>query len=187
MAARKPVDSQSGRAALAKLEQSPDDRTAQRTAVKWLLEELARRAPGHAVEVRVPPFAAVQVIAGPRHTRGTPPAVVEMSAQTWLSLATGRLEWSAALQSGAIWASGQRTDLSPLLPLISRPISPRPSAADPQRIETLTTAKQTPDSVHPPPRREGYRSARSTSGNDPPQNPNDDSDQASNHHHRRDL
>lgn len=150
MAARKPVISAVGRAALVRLEESPDDRTAQRIAVRWLLEELARRAPGHAVEVRVPPFAAVQVIAGPKHTRGTPPAVVEMSAATWLSLATGRLDWAAALQSGAIRASGQRTDLSPLLPLISRPESSWLCAKDPQQAQAVPTANQTPpDALSP--------------------------------------
>jgi hypothetical protein len=126
MAARKPVTPQEGRDALIRLESDPEDRTAQRVAVRWLLEELARRAPGHAVEVRVPPFAAVQAIAGPRHTRGTPPAVVEMSARTWLSLATGQLGWAEAMASGVILASGQRTDLAPLLPLVAAP--PRPGA-----------------------------------------------------------
>jgi hypothetical protein len=118
------VTQQDGRDALLRLQGDPDDRASQRVAVRWLLEELARRAPGHAVEVRVPPFAAVQAIAGPRHTRGTPPAVVEMSARTWLALATGELGWAEAMASGVILASGQRTDLAPLLPLTGQP--PRP-------------------------------------------------------------
>lgn len=86
--------------------------------MRWLLEELARRAPGHAVEIRVPPFAAVQAVAGPRHTRGTPPAIVELSAQTWISLATGRMTWEDAVASGGVRASGVRADLSTWLPLI---------------------------------------------------------------------
>ncbi len=86
-------------------------------AVRYTLELLADRAPGGAVEVRVPPLAVVQCVAGPRHTRGTPPAVVETDPQTWLALATGRLEWQQALECGALIASGERTDLSGWLPL----------------------------------------------------------------------
>src|SRR5690606_35907416 len=81
------------------------------TAVRWTLQLLEERAPGRTVEVRVPPFGAVQVIAGPRHTRGTPPNVVEMNARTWLELAAGRLEWVAALEAGRVSASGSRADL----------------------------------------------------------------------------
>lgn len=117
MPRRTPVPEQDGRAALARLARTPEDRPAQATAVRWLLAELARRVPGRAVEVRVPPYGAVQVVAGPRHTRGTPPAVVEMSPATWLELATGRLGWDDAMASGAILASGERADLSGFLPL----------------------------------------------------------------------
>lgn len=85
--------------------------------VKHYLAVLEARAPGRSVEVRVPPFAAVQVVPGVRHTRGTPPAVVETDAGTWLALATGRTTWAEALGSGAVVASGERTDLSPYLPL----------------------------------------------------------------------
>jgi len=88
-----------------------------RDAVRVLLTELARRAPGRSVEVRVPPFGAVQCVAGPRHTRGTPPNVVETDALTWLLVATGRLAWTDAVASGRISASGIRTDLSEYLPL----------------------------------------------------------------------
>jgi hypothetical protein len=91
-------------------------------AVRWSLEELAERAPGRATEVRVPPFGAVQCVAGPRHTRGTPPNVVETDPMTWLLLATGRLSWTDALASGRISASGIRTDLSEYLPLHDRRI-----------------------------------------------------------------
>lgn len=95
-------------------------RDAVATAVRYLLQQLAERAPGNAVEVRVPPFAAVQCIEGPRHTRGTPPNVVETDAATWLALANGALRWDDAVASGAVHASGQRADLSALLPLRPR-------------------------------------------------------------------
>ncbi len=85
--------------------------------VKHYLAVLEQRAPGRSVEVRVPPYAAVQVVPGVRHTRGTPPAVVETDAETWLALATGRTTWGDALDSGSVLASGERTDLSPYLPL----------------------------------------------------------------------
>ncbi|MCW2807296.1 MAG: hypothetical protein JWQ93_1251 [Marmoricola sp.] len=85
---------------------------------KHFLAVLAMKAPGHSVEVRVPPYAAAQVIPGVRHTRGTPPAVVELDAATWVALATGEVTWDAALAEGRIRASGQRADLSTYLPLI---------------------------------------------------------------------
>jgi len=88
-----------------------------RTAVRYLLETLAERAPGKAVEVRVPPVAAVQCVPGPAHTRGTPPNVVETDPVTWFRLATGRLGWAAAVGAGAVRASGARADLSAYLPL----------------------------------------------------------------------
>ena len=88
------------------------------TAVRWTAEELAVRAPGRSVEVRVPPVAAVQCIEGPRHTRGTPTNVVETDPQTWLGLATGSLTWDEAVASGAVRASGTRADLTAYLPLV---------------------------------------------------------------------
>jgi hypothetical protein len=91
-----------------------------RTAVRFTLEELAVSSPGNSVEVRVPPAGAVQAVAGPRHTRGTPPNVVETDATTWLALATGRIAWDDAVASGKVSASGTRADLSPVLPLITR-------------------------------------------------------------------
>jgi hypothetical protein len=94
------------------------ERAVLRDAVRTLLAELARIAPGHSVEVRIPPFGAIQCVAGPRHTRGTPPNVVETDAMTWLLLATGRLAWRAAVASGKVRASGIRTDLSEYLPLV---------------------------------------------------------------------
>ena len=94
------------------------DRAVLRAAVKESLAVLAAVAPGRTVEVRVPPFGAAQCIAGPRHTRGTPPNVVETDARTWLGLATGRLGWTAAVTSGALVASGNRApEVARFLPL----------------------------------------------------------------------
>ncbi|MFB2555544.1 sterol carrier family protein [Herbiconiux liangxiaofengii] len=87
------------------------------TAVRYLLQRLADDAPGNSVEVRVPPFGAVQCIEGPGHTRGTPPNVVEMDARTWLELATGALAWGEGLASARIHASGQRADLTGHVPV----------------------------------------------------------------------
>ncbi len=87
------------------------------TAVRYLLQLLVEKAPGNAVEVRVPPFGAVQVLEGPRHTRGTPPNVVETDTATWIALATGAESWADAVAAGRILASGTRADLSALLPL----------------------------------------------------------------------
>lgn len=89
-----------------------------RAAVRYLLDVLAASVPGRAVEVRVPPYAAVQCVAGPRHSRGTPPNVVETTPATWLRLAAGRLSWAGAVRDGLVQASGVRADLSPYLPLI---------------------------------------------------------------------
>jgi hypothetical protein len=93
-------------------------REAMRAAVTFLLGVLADRAPGRAVEVRVPPYAAVQCIGGPRHTRGTPPNVVETDPVTWVSLATGRAGWAQAVAAGKVRASGPRAGLSAWLPLL---------------------------------------------------------------------
>ena len=89
-----------------------------RGAVTYLLGVLADRAPGRAVEVRVPPYAAVQCIEGPRHTRGTPPNVVETDPATWIALAAGRTGWAEAVAAGKVRASGPRSDLSARLPLL---------------------------------------------------------------------
>jgi hypothetical protein len=93
------------------------DRNTTAAAVRYLLQLLAERAPGNTVEVRVPPYGAVQCIPGPRHTRGTPPNVIETDAATFLALASGRAEWADALASGSVHASGQRATLDGLLPL----------------------------------------------------------------------
>jgi hypothetical protein len=88
-----------------------------RDASRALLAELAKRAPGRTIEVRVPPYGAVQCGEGPRHTRGTPPNVVEMDPLTWLRLATGRLGWAEAVADGRIQASGNRADISAYVPI----------------------------------------------------------------------
>ncbi|HEY2641906.1 MAG TPA: sterol carrier family protein [Streptosporangiaceae bacterium] len=90
-----------------------------RAAVRYTLGLLAERAPGRTVEVRVPPVAAIQCIPGPRHTRGTPPNVVETDPMTWLRLATGELDWAGALAAGRLLASGQRSDISSYLPVVA--------------------------------------------------------------------
>jgi hypothetical protein len=87
------------------------------TAVRYLLQLLADQAQGNSVEVRVPPFGAVQAVAGPRHTRGTPPNVVEMDAVTWVALATGSVSWADAVASGRIAASGKRAEIAKLFPI----------------------------------------------------------------------
>jgi hypothetical protein len=102
-------------------------REALRAAVTYLLGLLAADAPGRAVEVRVPPYAAVQCFAGPRHTRGTPPNVVETDPVTWVRLALGRLSWAQAREAGLISASGPRADLSGQLPLLRGTTSASPS------------------------------------------------------------
>lgn len=91
------------------------------TAVRYLLQRLAERSEGTSVEVRVPPYGAVQCIAGPRHTRGTPPNVVEMKPPVWLALATGQREWADAAGSGDVQASGSRADLTGYLPVWRAP------------------------------------------------------------------
>jgi len=99
-------------------EPAEPDRTARRIVVRALADLLATVNPGHSVELRVPPDAAVQLIQGPRHTRGTPPGVVETDPAIFLLLATGRLTWHQAMQAGRVRASGIRTDLSEYLPLL---------------------------------------------------------------------
>ena len=88
-----------------------------RGAAIHTLSVLESLAPGRAVEVRIPPYAAIQCVAGPRHTRGTPPNVVEADAVTWVLLATGQMPWAVAVRDGRLRASGPRADLSEFLPL----------------------------------------------------------------------
>ncbi|MDX3385410.1 sterol carrier family protein [Streptomyces niveiscabiei] len=97
----------------------PYDRQALAAATRLLADALAGKAPGGSTEVRVPPFAVVQAVQGPRHTRGTPPNVVETDPLTWIRLATGRLTWEDALNDATLTASGERADLTPYLPVMS--------------------------------------------------------------------
>jgi uncharacterized SCP-like protein len=92
-----------------------------RDAVRLLLTALRASAPGRTVEVRVPPYGAIQCVAGPRHTRGTPPNVVETDPVAFVRLATGRLDWAEGVRSGQVRASGIRADLSAYLPLEIQP------------------------------------------------------------------
>lgn len=117
--ARRRVNDAEGRVALAHWAQDPSacERHTMKIAVRWSLEELAERLPGRSVEVRVPPYGATQILGGVAHRRGTPPAVVEMSADTWLALVVGKSSWDGAVAAGLVQASGNRADLNPYLPL----------------------------------------------------------------------
>jgi hypothetical protein len=117
MSVRRKIDPAAGRIAVAAVLDGAGGRDELATAVRYLLEVLASDAEGHTVEVRVPPFGAVQAVAGPRHTRGTPPNVVEVDAATWIELATGSLAWTDAVAGSRVSASGSRADLSEVLPL----------------------------------------------------------------------
>lgn len=119
MSVRRKINPAEGTLALARWRRDPagTDRRTTATAVRYCLEEMAGRAEGNSVEVRVPPFGVTQCVAGPRHTRGTPPNVIETDATTWLQLATGQRDWDGAVEDGSVAASGTRTDLSEWLPL----------------------------------------------------------------------
>jgi hypothetical protein len=118
--ARARIDDAAGAAAVQEwtVRREESSRDVRALAVRYTLQILAERAEGNTVEVRVPPFGAVQCIEGPRHTRGTPPNVVEMDAATWMALATGTLSWADGLETGRIHASGQRADLTGHLPIL---------------------------------------------------------------------
>ncbi len=127
MPARRKTDPVLGRAALDRaLETFTPDPGDLQVATRFLLEELAAQAPGRSVEVRVPPHGAVQCGTstgtglgdGPRHTRGTPPNVVETDALTWVQLGAGAMTWAEAVAAGRVIASGGRADLAALLPLV---------------------------------------------------------------------
>jgi hypothetical protein len=107
-------------AALARFDAGDPPVETVRLLVKHYLAVLAQRHPGGSVEVRVPPYAAVQCVGGTRHTRGTPPAVVESDPFTWIRLARGHVSWAEATSAAAVTASGERSDLTALLPLTGR-------------------------------------------------------------------
>lgn len=119
MVARRRIDIAEGSAALSAWKSSEGDipHAQLATAVRYTLEEVAARAPGNSVEIRVPPFGVTQCVAGPRHTRGTPPNVVECDAGTWLGLVSGSIAWADAVERGVVAASGLRADLSEIIPL----------------------------------------------------------------------
>ena len=117
MSVRRKIDPPAGSAAVDAVLDGADDRATEALAVRYLLEVLASDFEGHTVEVRVPPWGAVQAIEGPRHTRGTPPNVIETDAATWIALATGTLSWADAVAAGRVSASGQRADLGDYLPV----------------------------------------------------------------------
>ncbi|MEC5179730.1 sterol carrier family protein [Arthrobacter sp. CG_A4] len=114
--ANAPASGSTGTGAVAEAA-APLPRSTLATAVRYSLEEVTARAPGNSVEVRVPPFGVTQCVAGPRHTRGTPPNVIECDAATWLAMVSGQLSWADAVTAGKVAASGLRADLSGLLPL----------------------------------------------------------------------
>ena len=119
------ISAEDGQTALAVWSKGNASRADTGTAVRYSLQVLAQRHPGQAVEVRVPPFGAVQIGAGTVHRRGTPPAVVEMNTDTWLCLATGVFTWENAVNAQKITATGVGSDLTAYLPVFS---SPRPSS-----------------------------------------------------------
>ena len=117
--AKRGIDDATGFAAVRSVLSGADaSRDVLATAVRYLLQLLEEKAPGHTVEVRVPPFGAVQVVEGPRHTRGTPPNVIETDAVTWVSLAAGRLSWADAVSAARVSASGTRATLDDLIPVL---------------------------------------------------------------------
>ena len=113
----KKIPEDAGRQALKNWRLGDATAAQQRMAVRYTLQFFADLHPGHAVEVRVPPAGAVQVLRGTNHRRGTPPAVVEMQMSTWLALVVGDLSWAQAITEGRVDASGERADLSRMLPI----------------------------------------------------------------------
>lgn len=113
------INTAEGHAAVLQWREQREDapREVQSLAVRYTLQCLSDVAPGPTVEVRVPPFGAVQVVEGPAHRRGTPPNVVEMDTETWLQLATGETGWGPMVAAGKVLASGVRADISAWLPL----------------------------------------------------------------------
>ena len=121
---RRRISTEAGRSAVERWADGEASRDDIAAAVRYTLEELAARAPGASVEVRVPPYGAVQCVAGTSHTRGTPPNVVETDPETWLRLATGTLAWADVIASGDVRASGTRASLEEWLPLVATTPAP---------------------------------------------------------------
>ena len=114
---RRKISHQDGQAAISSFQAGSATSQDLATAVRFLLEELGTKYPGTAVEVRVPPLGAVQCVAGPSHTRGTPSNVVELGPEAWLSLALGFQGFGELIQQGKLTASGNRSDLADLFPI----------------------------------------------------------------------
>lgn len=117
MTARRRIDDDEGRLAVRAWKGGVRERKTVALAVRFCLEEITARAPGNSVELRVPPYGVTQCVPGPRHTRGTPPNVVETNADTWLGMATGSISWADAAADSKLSASGVRADLAEWLPL----------------------------------------------------------------------
>ena len=128
----RPADPAEAAAATARFRAGGREPADLRLLTKHTLALLVADAPGAAVEIRVPPYAAAQAIPGTRHTRGTPPAVVETDADTWVALALGDLSWADAVDQGRVRASGERSDLSGYVP-VGRAPAPATSADPPPR------------------------------------------------------
>ena len=111
------IPTETGNAALVAVSMGEDAKEYLATATRFVLQELNRISPGRSVEVRVPPYGAVQIVEGPGHTRGTPSNVIELSPVTLVALAVGSVTWDEAINSGAVIASGNRVDLSKMFPL----------------------------------------------------------------------
>jgi len=111
------IDIERGRVAVASIKDGTTDRDTTAIAVRFILQEFARIAPGKSVEVRVPPHGAVQIVEGLGHTRGTPPNVIELDSSTLVALAVGDESWETAVARGAVRASGTRATLAELVPL----------------------------------------------------------------------
>ena len=114
---RRKISASDGQAAVTSFQGGSATSQELATAVRFLLEELATRHPGSAVEVRVPPLGAIQCVAGPSHTRGTPSNVVELGPEAWLSLALGHESFDELISRGLLTASGNRSDLTDLFPI----------------------------------------------------------------------
>lgn len=119
--ALKRIAESAGRAAVAAWARSEATAEDEARATRYCLQLLRDAAPGKSVEVRVPPYGAAQVIEGPSHTRGTPPAVIEMAPDAWLRLATGAQSFADTKDRGELSASGARADLTAWLPLLPLP------------------------------------------------------------------